>query len=185
LERKRRKILTLYGQHHPRADIDRLYVLRKEEGRRLRQTETAYGTETTKLEEYIEESEDPLLQVVRTRQHNENVSLPRAAHKCVKNTKEKWERKRMRGQFPRSLDDMLVDKEQTYRWLKIGDIEGETESLIVVVQDQALGTNYFKRKVLKEETESKLRLCKEYVETTDHLTSGCLVGEELIVYNKT
>jgi hypothetical protein len=29
LERKTRKILTVYGQHHPRADIYRLYVPRK------------------------------------------------------------------------------------------------------------------------------------------------------------
>jgi hypothetical protein len=43
----------------------------------------------------------------------------------------------------------------------------------VEVQDQALSTNYFKRKVLKEETESKCVLCKEYGEAIDHLTSEC------------
>jgi hypothetical protein len=48
----------------------------------------------------------------------------------------------------RSLGDMLVDTKQTYRWLKFGDIKGETESLIVVAQDQALGINYFKNKIL-------------------------------------
>jgi hypothetical protein len=30
-DRKTRKILTIYGQHHPRADIDRLYVRRNKE----------------------------------------------------------------------------------------------------------------------------------------------------------
>jgi hypothetical protein len=40
-------------------------------------------------------------------------------------------RKMMHGQFPRSLDEQLVDKEQSYRWLKFGDIKGETESTIV------------------------------------------------------
>jgi hypothetical protein len=29
LDRKTRKMLTIHGQHHPRADIDRLYVPRK------------------------------------------------------------------------------------------------------------------------------------------------------------
>jgi hypothetical protein len=43
----------------------------------------------------------------------------------------------------------------------------------VVAQDQAISTNYFKNKILKEETESKCRLCKQHEETTDHLTSGC------------
>jgi hypothetical protein len=173
LDRKARKILTVYGQHHPRADIDLLYVPRKGGGRGLTQIEAAYIAGTKKLVEYLEGAEDPLLQVARTHQHTANVSLPCAAHKCEESMKETCERKRMHRQFPRSLDDMLMDREQTYRWLKFGDIRGETESLIVLAQDQALGTNYFKRKVLKEETESKCRLYKEYEETIDHLASGC------------
>jgi hypothetical protein len=42
----------------------------------------------------------------------------------------------------------------------------------VAAQDQAISTNYFKRKILKEETESRCRLCKEYEESIDQ-TSGC------------
>jgi hypothetical protein len=57
--------------------------------------------------------------------------------------------------------------------LKFGDIKGETESTIVAAQDQALSKNCFKEKILKEGIESKWQLCKEYKETTDHLTSGC------------
>ena len=65
----------------------------------------------------------------------------------------------MHGQLPRNLDEKLVDIEQSYRWLKSGDNKGETESTIVAAQDQAIRTNYFKNKILKEETESKCRLC--------------------------
>jgi hypothetical protein len=79
----------------------------------------------------------------------------------------------MHGQFPRSLDEKLVDKELSYRWLKFGDIKGKTESTIVAAQDQAISTNCFKRKILKEEIESRCRLCKEYEETIGLLTSGC------------
>jgi hypothetical protein len=43
----------------------------------------------------------------------------------------------------------------------------------VAAQDQAISTDYFKRKILEEEIESRCRLCKEYEETIDHLTSGC------------
>ena len=78
----------------------------------------------------------------------------------------------MHGQLPRSLDEKLVDIEQSYRWLKYGDIKGETESTIVAAQDQAISTKYFKNKILKKEIESKCRLCKQH-ETIDHLTSGC------------
>jgi hypothetical protein len=81
----------------------------------------------------------------------------------------------MHGQLPRSLDEKLLDIEQSYRWLKYGDSEGETESIIVAAQDQAISTNYFKNKILKKEIESKCRLCtcKQHDETIDHLTWGC------------
>jgi len=52
---------------------------------------------------------------------------------------------------------------------------GEKQSAIVAAQDQALSTNYFKNKILKEEMYSKYRLCKGHEETIDHLTSGCLI----------
>jgi hypothetical protein len=60
--------------------------------------------------------------------------------------KERWEAKRLHGQFPRSRDEGLIDKEQSYRWLMFGDIKGETESVIMAAQDQAISTNYFKTK---------------------------------------
>ena len=62
---------------------------------------------------------------------------------------------------------------KSYHWLKSGDFKGETESTIVASQDQAISTNYFKNKILKEEIESKCQLCKQHEETIDHLTSGC------------
>jgi hypothetical protein len=46
------------------------------------------------------------------------------------------------NEFPRSLDEKLMDVEQSYRCLKLGDIKGETGSTIVAAQDQALSTNY-------------------------------------------
>ena len=73
------------------------------------------------------------------------------------------------GQLPRNLDEKVVDIEQSYRWLKSGDIKGETESTIVAAQDQAISTNYFKNNILKEEIESKCRLCKQHEETIDHM----------------
>ena len=55
----------------------------------------------------------------------------------------------MHGQLPRNLEEKLVDIEQSHRWLKSGDIKGETESTIVAAQDQAVSTNYFKNKILR------------------------------------
>jgi hypothetical protein len=36
IDRKTRKMLTMYKMHHPKADIDRLYYVCKEERRRER-----------------------------------------------------------------------------------------------------------------------------------------------------
>jgi hypothetical protein len=56
----------------------------------------------------------------------------------TENKKEKWHGKRMHGQWPRSLGEKLMDIEQSYHWLKYGDIKGETEGKIVAAQDQQL-----------------------------------------------
>jgi hypothetical protein len=89
----------------------------------------------------------------------------------------------MHENYPLNLYEKLMDKELSYRWLKFGDIKGETESTIVAAMDQAISTNYFKSNNFNEEIESKCRLCKEYEETIDHLTSGCpsLANNEYVI----
>jgi hypothetical protein len=49
-----------------------------------------------------------------------------------------------------------VDSELSYRWLKFGNIKGETESRIAAAQDQAISTNCFKNKISKEEVDGKM-----------------------------
>jgi len=70
LDRKTRKLLAIHGQHHPKADVDRLYVPRKQGGRGLMQLEEAYKVEITKLVEYVDRKEDPLIWTVSMHQHN-------------------------------------------------------------------------------------------------------------------
>ena len=43
IDRVMKKLLTIHGQHHPKADTDCLYVPRKEGGMRLMQLEEAYA----------------------------------------------------------------------------------------------------------------------------------------------
>jgi hypothetical protein len=103
---------TIHGQHHPRADTDHLYVPRKEGGRGLMQVDGAYIAETLNLVEYVESKDDPLIQIVRTHQHNTNSTLLQTPNKFKKsfqsetkqiknmitqNIKGKWEERRMQG----------------------------------------------------------------------------------------
>ena len=83
LDRKTSKLLTIHGQHHPKADVDRLYVPRKQGGRGLMQLEAANAVEITKLAEYVDRKEDPLIQVVRTLQHNTDSAVLQRA-RCLK-----------------------------------------------------------------------------------------------------
>jgi hypothetical protein len=122
-------MLTIHGQHHPRAEQILIACMfpEKREGRGLMQVEGAYIAETVNLVEYAESKEDPLIQIVRTHQHNTNSALLQTPNKFKKsfqsetkqmkniitqNMKEKWEEERMHGQSPRSLDEKFVDKEQ-------------------------------------------------------------------------
>ena len=122
--------------------------------------ESGHAIEITKLVEYVGRKEDPLIQVVRIHQHNTDSAVLQTA-RCLKTevqretrkmdsivekTKERWHGKMMHGQLPSNLDEKLVDIEQSYRWLKSGDIKGETESTIVEAQDQAISTNYLRIK---------------------------------------
>jgi len=49
----------------------------------------------------------------------------------------------MHGQLPCNLDEKLVDIEQSYHWLKPGNIKGETEGTVVAAVERAISTNYF------------------------------------------
>ena len=82
LDRKTRKLLTIHGQQHPKADVDRLYVPRKQGGRGLKQLEAAHTVEITKLMEYVDRKEDPLIQIVRTHQHNTDSAVLQTA-RCL------------------------------------------------------------------------------------------------------
>jgi hypothetical protein len=66
----------------------------------------------------------------------------------------------MNGQFLRSLDKKLVDRELPYRWLKFGDIKGETGSENSGSSGSDTHANCFKEAILKEKFESKCQLCK-------------------------
>ena len=53
IDRKTRKMLTMYKMHHSKADTDRLYENRKEGGRGLLQIEAAYKAEIINIAEYL------------------------------------------------------------------------------------------------------------------------------------
>lgn len=65
LDRKTRKFLTMAKMHHPKADVDRLYIPRKAGGRGLVQLEITYKTTTIGLNTYLNNKDDYLLKIAR------------------------------------------------------------------------------------------------------------------------
>ena len=57
LDTNTRKLLNMYKMLHPKADVERLYIPRKDGGRGLNDVETAFKTATMGLDHYLEHKE--------------------------------------------------------------------------------------------------------------------------------
>ena len=64
-KKKNRKCLTMHKMHHPKSDVDRLYLPRKSGGRGLIQLESSYKISTIGLNTFLKSSDDSLLYLVR------------------------------------------------------------------------------------------------------------------------
>ena len=73
IDAKIRKIMTCYRMHHPKADIDRLYLPRSSGGRGMMQLELAYKTTTIGLHQYLETSQDWMLKLVWGHEKNKRM----------------------------------------------------------------------------------------------------------------
>ena len=55
----------------------------------------------------------------------------------------------------------------------MGNFKRETESLLIVAQDNAVKTNHIKARIDKTQQNSKCRLCGERDKTINHIISEC------------
>jgi len=86
---------------------------------------------------------------------------------------EELKKKEMHGHFYRDLERTLVDKQKSQAWLCSSGLRGETESLVIVAQDQALNMCYHQRTIMKQPTDSKCRMCYKAEEHIKHIAMGC------------
>jgi hypothetical protein len=54
-----------------------------------------------------------------------------------------------------------------------GYLRTETESKVTAAQDQASQTKYHSKELLQRVTDCKCRLCQQFDETVDHVSSAC------------
>ena len=65
IDRKPRKLLTIYGALHQKSDVDRLYIPRKERGRGLVSIENCIDLAIRGLDVYVHGSKERLIQAAR------------------------------------------------------------------------------------------------------------------------
>ena len=106
----------MYGGLHPKSDVDRLYVKRKEGGRGLIRVERCIREEENSLRFYVTNSEENLIRgvsaagIINTR---ENITSVEFKTQKAKELMEKWSEKGMHGQFIRETTEK-VDQEKTW-----------------------------------------------------------------------
>ena len=106
IDRKTRKLFTIYGGLHPKSDANRLYIPRKDGGRGLIAIEDCVVLALRSLEVYVHGSDERLLQTDR----GDRVDDLEAASVLKKANKEKilqdWEEKVLHGQYLRQTKEV-------------------------------------------------------------------------------
>ena len=164
-------MFNIYETSHPKSDVDRLYILRKEGGRGLISIDDCVELAIRGLEFYVHGSEERLIQAAR----GDKIDGLEAASvlKRSKNKKrlEDWEEKVLHGQCLRQTKEVRSDR--CWIWLQNGDLNRERKSLIVAAENQSIRTNLVKAKFEKTQGDSLCWVCRKVDESIDHIVSGC------------
>ena len=118
MDQRRRKLITMHKALHPRDDVDRLYVSRKEGGRGLASIEDSVDASIQRIKNCIQKHEGGL--ITATRNDTENSMNNR----MTITRKQKWEGKQLYGRFKRRINNISHGK--TWTWLRKGNFKRET-----------------------------------------------------------
>ena len=108
IDRKTRKSFTVCGALHPKLDVDRLYIPRKEGGRGLISTEDCVELALRGLKVYVHGSAERLIQAAR----GDKIDGLEAASVLKRSKKgkrlEDWEEKVLHGQYLRQIKEEVI-----------------------------------------------------------------------------
>ena len=73
IDTKIREQLTCGRMHHPKSDVDRLYMPRSKGGRGMIQLELSYKTSTVGLSQYLRNSQDWMIKLVTSHENTKKL----------------------------------------------------------------------------------------------------------------
>ena len=117
-DRITRMLMTIYEVHHPKADVDRLYLQRCEGGRGLLGMEDCVQVEVHSLENYLSTSNEEILKEVSRSRILENNKYRRSKEEIHKEHRGKYKGKPLHGQFIKATEE--VRSQRSWEWLKKG-----------------------------------------------------------------
>ena len=98
MDRKTRKIMTIYQALHPRANVDRLYLPRKEGGKGLLSAEECVNIESRALGQYLKMNQDEWLVSAWDEKLIKDDEDPETyKERTARCRREEWHRKSMHG----------------------------------------------------------------------------------------
>ena len=156
--------MTMHKAFHPRDDVDRLYVSRKEGGRGLASIEDSVDTMIQRLEDSIKKKNARGMNTAITNNTDNTIY-----NRMTITRKQKWEGKQIYGRFKRLINNISHDK--TWTWLRKGNFKREIESLLMAAQNNAVRTIRIKERINKTQQNSKCRLCGDRDEIINQIIS--------------
>ena len=98
MDQRTRKLMTMHKALHPRNNVDRLYVSRKEGRRGLASIEDSVHASIQRLKDYIEKHEQGLITAIRNNADNT------IDNRMTITRKQKWEEKQLYGRFKQPIN---------------------------------------------------------------------------------
>ena len=155
--------MTIHKAVHPRDDVNRLYIPRKEVGRGLGSIEDSIKASIQWFKDYVGKHKRGLITAIRNKTDNT------VDNRMTITRKQKWEGKQIYGRLKRLIYNISHNK--TWTWLRKGNFKREKEYLLIAAQNNAIRTNHIKARIDKTPQNSKFRLCVERDKTTNHIGS--------------
>ena len=98
--------MTMQKELHPRHDVDRLYVSRKEGGRGFASFEDSVGASIQRLKDYIEKHGGGVITATKKKNDTDNT----VTNRMIIARKQKWKEKQLYGRFKRLINDISHKK---------------------------------------------------------------------------